>query len=220
MTPTRREFIRSVGIAFASFMATRCSLPFDRESDSPRDRLRECWSCFDWLAEEARHWEDYERGEKARRGLVSDHQAALNELVSAGDLDAAVADQVQIAFSAAAYHVWRSNCGNTCYLHTFTLDYKPAGAGQLVQQAELLADIAETGEVDPAAVAVAQAAVERDIAFLALSGEEAEAFYDILTQTEGDSKVYPSFGELDLEITPEAAAAARFLVELLLGEPE
>lgn len=250
MTPTRREFIKQFGVMLASLVAVRCtptasptplatprptatpsptstpmatptSTPTPGIEDSPpRERLRETWSRFDWLVEEARHWEDYERGDKARFELADDHRAALDELVTAGELDGVVADQVQEGFVAAAYHVWRSNCGNTCYLHTFTLDYKPAGAGQLVQQAELLADMVETRDVDPATIALAQAAVERDIAFLTLSREEVEALYDRLAEAKGGSNDYPPFDELDLEIAPEAAAAARFLVELLLEETE
>ena len=42
--------------------------------------------------------------------------------------------------------------------------------------------------------------------------------YDALIEAAGDTYNYPTFDELDLEITPEAAEAARFLVDLLLAE--
>lgn len=215
MTPTRREFIKSVGIAIGSLMAARC-IPFESGSDSPRDRLRESWSRLDWLAEETRDWDDYERGEKARDQLITDHRDALDELVAAGDLDAAVADQVQTAFDAATYHIWRANCGMTCY-EPVLIDYTPTSSGQLAQQAELLTEMAESGGLDQDVVAQAQAAIERDVTFLNLSGAETQALYDELMEAAGDTYVFPSFDELDLEVTPETAEAARFLVELLLG---
>jgi hypothetical protein len=220
MSPTRREFMKRVGIALASLMAARCvcvPFPGDDEDNSPRGRLRSCWQRFDWLEEQAKDWTDYEKGEKALEQLKTEHRAALDELVAAGELEAAVADEVQNAFDAAAYHVWRANCGATCY-EPVLIDYTPTSSAQLVQQAELLADLADDATVDQSAVAQAQAAVERDIAFLSLSHEERQMLYDELVEAAGGSYDFPSFSELELEITPEAAEAARFLVELLLEE--
>jgi len=233
VTPTRREFIKNVGIAIGSLMAVRCipavptrpaatstpaPTPTTSKDDSPRDRLREAWSRLDWLAEEASDWDDYERGEEARDKLVADHRTALDELVAASELDADVADQVQEAFSEAAYHVWRANCGMTCYEPMAGPDYTPASSSQLAQQAQLLAEMAASGDLDQDTVAQAQTAIERDIAFLNLSNAETQTLYEELMAAAGDSYNYPPFDELDLGITPEAAKAARFLVELLLEE--
>ena len=224
MASTRREFIKSVGVAIASLAMARCIYPLNRggsdgdEGDSVRERLRRCWLRFDWLARETRDRDDYGRGEQALDQLVADHRAALDELVVAGELDAGVADQVGTAFGAAAYHVWRSNAPITCY-EPVLVDYKPTSSGHLARQAELLVEMAESGDLDPDPVAQAQAAIERDVAFLNLSGEEVEALYDALMEAAGGTYAFPPpFDELDLEITPEAAAAARFLVELLLAE--
>jgi hypothetical protein len=223
MSSTRREFIKSVGIALASLTMARCICSLNRggsaedECDSARDCLRRCWLRLDWLAQETQDWDDYERGERALDQLVADHRAALDELVTAGELDADVADQVGTAFGAAAYHVWRSNAPITCY-EPVLVDYKPTTSSQLAWQAELLVEMAESGDLDPDTVAQVQAAIERDVAFLNLSGEEIEALYDALIEAAGDTYAFPPFDELDLEITPEAAAAARFLVELLLAE--
>ena len=67
MSPTRREFIKRVGIAFASLMAARCvCLPFVEgggESGTPRERLHGCWQRFDWLERQTSDWQDYEKGE-------------------------------------------------------------------------------------------------------------------------------------------------------------
>jgi hypothetical protein len=115
MSPTRREFIKRVGIALASLMAARCACVSFIESDTglggtPRERLRKSWQRFGWLEKQASDWNDYEKGEKAREELVEGHRAALDELVAAGELDADVADLVQEAYAEAACHVWRANC--------------------------------------------------------------------------------------------------------------
>jgi hypothetical protein len=211
MRSTRRDFIKSVGIAIASLVMARC-IPFGGKSDSLRGRLRNCWLRLDWLAQQAKG--NYERGDQAREKLAADHRAALDELVAAGELGVAVADQVQVAFTEAAHHVWRSNAPITCY-EAVMMDYTPASSGQLAQQAGLLAEMAKSGDFDPATVAQAQAAIERDIAFLNLSDAGTQALYEELIEAAGDTYDFPSLDELDLDIPPEAAEAARFLVELL-----
>jgi hypothetical protein len=209
---TRRDFIKSIGIAIASLVMVRC-IPFGGQDDSPRGRLRNCWLQLDWLAQQTQG--DYDRGDRAREKLAADHRAALDDLVAAGELDAAVADQMQVAFTEASHHVWRSNAPITCY-EAVMVDYTPASSGQLAQQASLLAEIAGSGDLDPTTVAQAQAAIERDIAFLNLSDAETQALYDQLVATAGGTYDFPPLDELDLEVTPEAAEAARLLVELLL----
>lgn len=214
MSPTRREFIKRVGIAIASLMAARCAcVPFI--GDSPRDRLRSCWLQLDWLAQQTQ--EDYDRGERARKKLAADHRAALDDLVDSGELDADVADELDAAFGSAIGHVVMANAPITCY-KTAEPNYTPVSADQLVQQTKLLAEMAEDGNVDSAAVAQAQAAVERDIAFLTLSDEEMRDLHAELWAAAGYSYDFPSFDELDLEVAPEATEAARFLIKLLLEE--
>lgn len=216
MSIARREFIKNVGIAIGALVMARC-VPIGGGDDTPRSRLRNCWLRFDWLAQEAQDWDDYEQGEGALDQLIADHRAVLDDLIAAGEMDPSVADQVQAAFSEAAYHVWRYNCGMTCY-EPVLVDYTPTSADQLVRQTDLLAEMADSGDLDQNTVAQAQAAVERDIAFLALSNEEIQSLYDGLREAAGDTYNFPSFDELDLKITPEATKAARFLVELLLEE--
>ena len=215
MLSTRREFIKRVGIAIASLMAARCACgPFASSlGNSPRDRLRSCWLQLDWLAQQAQ--DDYDRGDRAQEKLTADHRAALDDLVDSGDLDADVADELDAAFGAATIHVVMANAPITCY-KTIEPNYTPVSADQLAQQAELLAEMAEDGNVDSAAVVQAQTAVERDIAFLALSDEEMRDLNAELWAAAGDSYDFPSFDELEFEISPEATEAARFLIELLL----
>ena len=52
-------------------------------------------------------------------------------------------------------------------------------------------------------------------AFLCFSSEETQALYDELLEAAGDSYDYPRFDELDLDVSPEAEQAARFLVDLM-----
>ena len=61
MIPTRRDFVKSVGIAIASLVMARC-IPFGGD-DSSRSRLRNCWLRLDWLAQRTREIppENYER---------------------------------------------------------------------------------------------------------------------------------------------------------------
>jgi hypothetical protein len=175
MCSTRRDFIKSVGIAIASLVMVRC-IPFGDKDNSPRGRLRNCWLRLDWLAQQAKG--DYERGDKAREKLAAEHRAALDGLVAVGELDAAVADELDTAFGAAVSHVLFINAPITCY--EAVLVYTPVSSGQLAQQADLLAEMAKSGDLDPATVAQAQAAIERDIAFLNLSYAETQSLYDEL----------------------------------------
>jgi Spy/CpxP family protein refolding chaperone len=87
---TRRDFIKSVGIATASLVMARC-IPFGGKDDSPQGHLRNCWLRLDWLPQQTQ--EDFERGDQALDELVTDHRAALNDLVTAGGMDTAVANQ-------------------------------------------------------------------------------------------------------------------------------
>lgn len=218
MSPTRRAFIRSVGIAIGSLLVARCVGPADDDGgqdDSDRGRVRRCWLQLDRLARQTE--EDYTEADGLRDELLSDHRAALDRLVAAGQLDAAVADQVQAAFVEATYHVWRANSPISCY-EPVLIDYTPTSAAQLVQQAALLAELAGEADLDPDTVGQARAAIERDVSFLALSDTERQALYDRLIHAAGDTFSFPSFDELDLAVPPEAAEAARFLVELLLEE--
>jgi hypothetical protein len=277
VSPTRREFIKRVGIALGSLMVARCALPAGKSASTPeddveptyikmtcyieailptetpssteqldqqgailtavaqgddvapevarlaliafhRERLRSCWLQLDWLAEQASDWNDYEKGDRALEQLRTEHRAALDELVVAGELEADVADCAQVAFDEAAFHVWRANCGMTCYEPLVCPDYTAAGSDQLVQQAELLADLADDDSVDQDTVARTRATIERDIAFLNLSSQDEQALYNELMDPSGTDCLHLPFDQLELEITPEVAEAARFLVELLLEE--
>ena len=177
-----------------------------------RDRLRACWLGLEGIAQRAQ--EDPDGAEKEKLALEAEHRAALDALVPLDELSAAVAEHVQVAFEAAAYHVWRANAPITCY-EPVLIDYTPTSSQQLTVQAEILAEMADDGAIEKDVVAQAQAAIERDIAFLSLSQEEMQALYQEVLKGSIDGSI-PSFEEVEFEVTPEAVEAAQFLVGLLL----
>lgn len=234
MPLSRREFLKHLGIALASLVSTRCvstqvadcyiqvlpsatpvasGQPNRSPALSPgQEQLRRCWLDLDGLAEQAQ--KDSEGSRRIQEELVSEHRAALDALVSAGELDQLVADQIQVAFEAAAFHVWRSNVSILCY-QMMAVNFKPTSSGDLVRQAELLA---ENGDLDPNTIALAQTAIARDMAFLGMPPEEIQALYDEIIQAHVPDTPYPIFEEIELDIPPEAVQAAQFLIELLLEE--
>ena len=214
MTASRRDFIRGFGVTLASLLATRCAkLPgaspdapstLDVEKGSARERLRQSWLSFDRFEAEAK--DDYERGSQARSSLLETHQNALAELVAAGELTQSVADQVQAAYDEAINHLWRRHSGVTCYTMTPLSMAYTGSRSQLLKQAALLAD---SSGLDPDAVTQAQAALAREMAFLSLSEST------LRDQLGSDAGVPPDF---EVDISPEALAAAAFLSQLLLKD--
>lgn len=203
MPPTRRQFIQQFGVMLASLIAARCaptSTPAAAPTATPtltptptivppgsgdaslRGRLRDYWLQLDWITQQAQ--ESYGQG-TARDGFVAGHRTILDELVAAGELDAGVAEQVQIAFAAAAYSAWFAGYRRVyiCYTPTPSpmpshtpepyetighalADYTFSSAYQLKNQADLLAEMVASDDLSPDVVAQAQAALERDITFL------------------------------------------------------
>jgi hypothetical protein len=155
---------------------------------------------------------DYTRGRELAEQLRGDHRAALDDLVEAEELDAVVADHVQLVYDEALYHIERSLA--TCYEAIPMPDYLPSARGQLMRQADLLTEMAADGDLDPQVVAQAQTALERDIAFLNLSTLERNQLYRTLAAA---GTPYPYFEEIDLEISSPAVQAADFLAEILTG---
>ncbi len=214
MQTNRRDFMKTLGISIASLILARC-IPLKGSGNSALGRLRECWLSLEKLAQETQ--KDFERAEQMKSDLLGDHRAALDDLVASGEISPVAAEQVQIAFQEATYHVWRSNAPITCY-EPVLLDYTPTSSEQLTQQVTLLAEIAEHTDIDEKTIVQAQAALERDIAFLSLSNEETQLLYEKLIAAVGDTFNFPSFDEIDLEITPEAMEAAQLLVDTILED--
>ena len=217
MRTTRREFMGKIGVALASLLVARCRpaptptcyvampltptptipLPTCYEAPAPTPEpsaqwqpLRSCW--FDLDDPRLQSFEDNEFITDLRQR----HADALDALVAAGELDPAVADEIAVAFEQAIAHVQRQMA--TCYI-ALPPEYMPRQ--DLVQQAAALEEMAARSDVDPNTVAQAQAALERDLAWLA--------------QFQAGQTPDPLFS---IEVPPESAEAARILVNLLLGE--
>lgn len=232
MSLSRRDFMKLVGVSVASLALARCR-PFigptcyvplppptpTNEPASALERLRLYWTRFDELAQAAIE-ESNQGGLDNTFGqeLIARHRLALDELVAGGGLTAPVADLVQEAYEAAVFHVWRSNIPATCY-EPVMVDYAPASASSLVHQAAVLEEIAGQGTVDPSTLDKARAALEHDMAFYALSEAEVQSLYDrIIAEWQEQGQATPDFQQVELEITPEAEAAARFIISLLTGQ--
>ena len=217
MPLTRRAFIRGLGLALGSLALARCAPPGPTASpgDAARDRLRDAWLSLDKLAKQTE--KNADRGSETRDRLSADHQSALDELVAAGALAQPVAADLQAAFDDASNHVWRANAPITCYEPTI-VTFRPGRADDLIRQAELLAELAGRGDIPPEAIAAAQSAITRDVAFLALTWEEEQALYTRLIEASQAGAPIPSFDQLALDIPPDAAQAARFMVALFSTE--
>jgi hypothetical protein len=186
---------------------------------APRDRLRACWLSFNELAAKTQSGENTTPEDAFNdpfgAQLIADHRAALDELIAAGELDSTTAGLVQEAYDAAVYHVWRSNAPITCY-EPMMVDYAPTSAAQLVQQSAVLAEMATKGDLNPDTVAIVQKTIQHDLAFEALSREEVDALYEkVLEGWRENQTDMPAFDQVELEVTPEMEAAAKFIVELL-----
>ncbi len=220
----RRDFMKMFGISVASLWLRSCRPPLATTCYAPtptpmpttatRERLRHYWLRFGEVGQAA--WNDSEN--KLGQELVANHRAALDELVASGEISGPVADLVHEAYCAGIYHAWRSSANMTCYL-TMGPNYFPESAGVLLQQAAVLNQIAEGGTVQPATLEKAQAALEHDLAFYALSEAELKNLYDELSRESLETgESLPRFEELPLELTPEAEEATQFIIDLLTGQ--
>ena len=213
MSIHRREFIKSIGIGFASLLLSQSNrLTFI--NDPLREDLRDCWLKTPLLAETTRS--DMHQGEDERNRLLMNHQKALNRLIGMGDINRPVAKQLQIAYEEASFHIWRRNSQMTCYLPSFGPNYTPTSSSQLATQAEILLELAESSGLDLDTVERARTSIERDIAFLNLPEGDIERLYSELMEAAGDTHKYPDFDSLELEVPAESIEAATFLIEVLL----
>lgn len=216
MSLTRRDFMKLFGVTVASLLLTRCR-GFIPETSTPsaRERLRLSWLRFGELARKTRH--DGNTDNTLGQQMIADHRTALDELLTAGEISASVADLVQESYEAAIYHVWRSNAPITCYAPVI-VDYAPSSASVLVKQSEILGQIAAQETIDPETLTKAQTALEHDMAFYDLTNAEIQELYDrLIKESQENSQPIPSFEALKLELTPDARAAAQFILDLLTG---
>jgi hypothetical protein len=220
MEPGRRAFLTSLGVTFVGILLARCTpsdlLGTPTPSGEAGDwaRLRQAWLSLRDLAQDAR---DIEKGEATRDRLCREHRAALDRLVERGSLNATVANDIDIAYGGAAYHIWRSNAPITCYLPAEGPQFVTRSNVRLATQSALLEEMAAKSQIEPATVDLARAAIERDMAFLSLSREDQQAIGD-RAQREYRERPYPELDAIGLTVPPDCVQAAEVLVELLLGK--
>ncbi len=231
MAISRRDFMKFVGVSVSSLLLTNCiptptptcyvpALPPSPTAlNDPKARLRKYWLSFGELAARTQEESSQSRTDNTfGQELVANHRSTLDELVSNGSLTQAVADLIQEAYDAAVYHVWRSNALMTCY-EPMMIDYAPVSAQVLVQQAKILDELSSQGSIDPQTLEDARAALEHDMAFYSLTNDEVNALYQsITTEWQAQQQSLPSFEQVELEITPDAKAAAEFILGLLMGK--
>ncbi len=90
------------------------------------------------------------------------HAAALHALVSSGEIKAAVAEGIGAAFAEELEHAERSM--SLCYI---AMPSEAMPRQDMLAQVAALEQIAAQSQLDPATVAQARAALERDIDWLA-----------------------------------------------------
>jgi hypothetical protein len=210
--PTRRNFIRNVGVTLASLLLSGCGAtrrtptppivtcytvtPATR-APTPSQPPSSSWSALRgcWLSLQDPQLQSFEDTDFSK-GLRQQHTEALDALVASGELERAVAAEIGVAFEQAVAHVQRQMA--TCYI-ALPPEYMPRQ--DLMQQAAALEEMAEQSQIDQATVAQAQEAMQRDVEWLAQFGAG---------QTPGKLE--------EIQATPQAVEAARILVELLLSK--
>jgi len=213
MTQNRRSFIKRFGVTLGSLIASG-SLPGcgprkgkvegDRSSNTrplsaPEwDQVRECWLSLKTLDENGFQFEESEGQINLDVPVMKKHQRLIDALVEAGQVEAPVAEHMQMAFSEAVFHVVLSK--GTCYLG-IPFEYGPRE--DVLKQADVLRKI--SGGLDPATVAKAQAAIAQDVAFFKAFRAGNYAYGKSL---EDDYK------SGSLNASPDALEAARLLTRL------
>jgi hypothetical protein len=240
MTIPRRDFIKLFGASLGTLLLARCQragpptptpgmvtcytviAPVATAATAApaqlaaRNRLRLCWLRFGELAEKTRRGTD-DGGESFRSQLIAEHRSVLDGLAASGEITVPVADLIQEAYTAAVYHVWRSNAMVTCY-DMVSPDYTPESAENLVLQTDVLHRLASGGTIASGTLAKTRSALEHDLAFYALSDADVQGLYDRLFSEYSDpGGTIPSFEEVELTLTPDVKAAAQFLIDVLMG---
>ena len=212
MEPTRREFMRQVGVFLAAFIAAGCEASRTPEPTLQPPPTMTCyqptqppltptalandvrWEALrsSWLELKSPQLQTLEDTAFSRR-LRQQHAEALTALTEAGQIDAVVADDIQVAFDQAIAHIQRQQA--TCYI-ALPAEYTPRQ--DVMTQAATLTEMAQRSDIDPATVERARAALARDMAWLAQfqAGQQPIELEDI-------------------QATPTEIQAARILVDLL-----
>ncbi|CAG0936326.1 hypothetical protein TFLX_05196 [Thermoflexales bacterium] len=183
MEPTRREFMRQVGVFLITCIASGCEAS---HTNASLDALR-----ASWLELKNPRLQVHEDTDFSKH-LLQQHAEALTTLVKEGVIDSAVAADIQVAFEETVAHIQRSQI--MCYNPTAVLVPRQ----DMLEQAMVLAELAQQTTIDPDTIERASVALARDIAWL-----------DQLRAGQGSNN--PE----GIQPTPSEIEAARILAELL-----
>lgn len=165
--------------------------------DDMRVQLKEMWQ---FLTEHSGQFDVFPKDDRQGDAFKARHRAALDGLIAAGALSAPVAERLQVAFDEAVLHTWHSQA--LCYMMT-PMEAFPRG--DLLARARALGELEAGLDAEQMlAVALARAALERDMAFF--QGKSKDKQLAALWQS----------GEIPVD--QETHAAAQFLAGLLSEE--
>jgi hypothetical protein len=208
------EFLKLLGSQLAPILAARSVPPAavtQNQPAAPRERLRQYWMRLQGL--EQAEAKDFHVS--IGKDAVSGHRFALSQLVASRELSAPAADLVQAAYEAAVDRLWLSQYPVMCY-RVVEMNYDPASVEELDEQKRLLSHLVREEAIDPDTAQKAQAAVERDLTFHALTGAELKDLSERLGKEHTKpGQAVPSFEALRLRLTRETEEAMQFLLELL-----
>lgn len=182
------------------------------------ERVRGCWyGLLAWQAREDRNTVPHEQREAERDRRKAEHRAASDELTAAGELRPAIAERLVAAFDEAAFHVWRSSAGMTCYRMTVAGSRLGEGRGAILERLATLKELLEQGVVSEEAASDARTTFERELLLFDRVAELQAAPVEGRWQVEQRLIEQIEGGEVPPD--DDDREAARVLVDLLLARP-
>jgi hypothetical protein len=220
MAPTRRQFIRQLGIMLASLIAAGCvpeptptftqpCVDFDTSHRAEWEKLRQLWlglpersdlpDPYNHQSQPGSSWFMADR-------VLAEYRTVLEALVEAEEIDTGVAEQMEVAFWHAVYHL--ESVQATCYM--------PGPPFVALVRDDLLDQrcslLEASGDLDPETVEQVQSAIALDVAFF----ETMEGVDNPYAPLNGARRIERLWESGRLEASSEAAEAACILVDLLL----
>jgi hypothetical protein len=144
---------------------------------------------------------------------ISHHQAALDDLLSTGEMDFETARQLQSAYRAAARLAGGLEISPTSKDEIRSYDSGVLAAAMLLRQCRLLARMAARRIPSPETSAEAERAIARAICLSHPVQAENRRVSKYAYRPGPGQRL--SFDELYLQVSPVSQAAARFLVDVV-----
>lgn len=187
-------------------------------SVSRLDPVRACWlGLLAWQAQGRRPEADHDQREAERDRRKTEHRAALDAAVEAGELQPPIAQRLAAAFDEAAFHVWRSSAGMTCYRMTMAGSRLAEGRGAVLERLAALQELADRGAVDAQVAADARETFERELVLF--DGIAELETRDGQARWEAERQLVEQLDAGGVAPDADDVEAARVLVDLLLARP-